>query len=335
MGTVLTALVVAAARVEMRGFIRWRCGASVTNELVIDDGGPTVVLPGAVFVSAQSFGLRPELNDPHTLDRIGLVMRHADRVIVSSPPERRAAWAIILKGAAVAGEVIDEAVALLSAQGARRAGGQGLLQVSVGPLGIRARFVKRGFDIAIAGLALMVLSPLLAAVAVAIVLEDGGPVFFVQRRVGCGNRFFAMIKFRSMRVNKEGENGAQSAAKDDDRITPVGRLIRATSIDELPQLLNVLKGDMSLVGPRPHAIGSQAGDKLFWEVDNRYWQRHALRPGMTGLAQVRGLRGATDCEADLLGRLDADLEYLDGWSLWRDVRIVMRTFAVLVHERAF
>ncbi len=333
MGTVLTALVVAAARVEMRGFIRWRCGASVTNELVIDDGGPTVVLPGAVFVSAQSFGLRPELNDPHTLDRIGLVMRHADRVIVSSPPERRAAWAIILKGAAVAGEVIDEAVALLSAQGARRAGGQGLLQVSVGPLGIRARFVKRGFDIVIAGLALLVLFPLLAAVA--IVLEDGAPVFFVQRRVGCGNRFFAMIKFRSMRVNNEGVNGAQSATKDDDRITRIGRLIRATSIDELPQLLNVLKGDMSLVGPRPHAIGSQAGDKLFWEVDNRYWQRHALRPGLTGLAQVRGLRGATDCQADLLGRLDADLEYLDGWSLWRDVRIVMRTFAVLVHERAF
>ena len=92
---------------------------------------------------------------------------------------------------------------------------------------------------------------------------------------------------------------------------------------------------MSIVGPRPHAIGSQAGDKLFWEVDSRYWQRHALRPGLTGLAQVRGFRGATDSEADLLGRLNADLEYLDGWSLWRDVRIILATFAVLVHERAF
>ena len=127
----------------------------MTNELVIDDGGPPVSIPGAVYVSAQSFGLKPVLDDPHTLDRIGLVMRHADRVIVSSPPERRAAWAVILKGAAVPGEVIDEAVASLAAQGARRAGGQGLLQVSVGPLGIRARALKRGFDIFNAGLALL------------------------------------------------------------------------------------------------------------------------------------------------------------------------------------
>ena len=335
MGAVLSAVLLAGVRMQMRSFIRWRCGSSVTNELVIDDGGPPVSIPGAVYVSAQSFGLKPVLDDPHTLDRIGLVMRHADRVIVSSPPERRAAWAVILKGAAVPGEVIDEAVASLAAQGARRAGGQGLLQVSVGPLGIRARALKRGFDIFNAGLALLVFSPLLLLVAAAIVLEDGGPVFFVQRRVGCGNRFFAMIKFRSMRVNNEGVNGDRSASRDDDRITRVGRLIRATSIDELPQLINVLKGDMSLVGPRPHAIGSQAGDKLFWEVDSRYWQRHALRPGLTGLAQIRGLRGATHCEADLLGRLNADLEYLDGWSLLRDLRILLATVAVVVHERAF
>ncbi len=340
LGMLLFALGMGLVRTQTRAFVRWHCGGSVTNELVINDGGPTIILPGAVYVSAQSFGLQPALDDPHTLDRIGLVTRYADRVIVSSPPERRAAWAIVLKGATVSGEVVYEAVAHLVApnlvaHGARRVGGQGLLQVSVGPLDIRMRAVKRGFDGACAALALLVLSPLMLLVAAAIVLEDGGPVFFVQSRVGCSNRFFSMIKFRSMRVNNEGVNGDKSAARDDDRITRVGRFIRATSIDELPQLINVLKGDMSIVGPRPHAIGSQAGEKLFWEVDSRYWLRHTLRPGLTGLAQIRGLRGATDCEADLLGRLDADLEYLAGWSLWRDIRIMLATFAVLTHDRAF
>ena len=126
-----------------------------------------------------------------------------------------------------------------------------------------------------------------------------------------------------------------STSRDDDRVTRVGRLIRRTSIDELPQLINVLKGEMAIVGPRPHALGSQAGDKLFWEVDGRYWERHALKPGLTGLAQVRGLRGATDREEDLSARLEADLEYLDGWSLWRDLRIVFSTIRVLSHDRAF
>ncbi|HWU03123.1 MAG TPA: sugar transferase [Novosphingobium sp.] len=323
------------ARIWMRAFVRWRCGASVLNELVIDDGGPEVSLRGAYHVSAQSFGLRPSLDDPHALDRIGMVLRNADRVIVSAPPERRADWAIILKGANVEGEVIDESVAVLAAQGARHAGGLGFLLVSAGPLGMRARIAKRALDVAVAGSALLVLSPLLLVVALLIKLEDGGTVFFRQRRVGRSNRFFAIYKFRSMTENRVGRDGTQSAAKDDKRITGIGKFIRSTSIDELPQLLNVLKGDMSLVGPRPHAIGSRAADKLFWEVDARYWQRHALKPGLTGLAQIRGLRGATDCEEDLLSRLSADLEYLNGWSLPRDLWILVSTFRVLVHDKAF
>lgn len=138
-----------------------------------------------------------------------------------------------------------------------------------------------------------------------------------------------------MRTDREDSAGSRSASQTDDRVTRVGRLIRRTSIDELPQLFNVLKGDMSLVGPRPHALGSQAYDKLFWEVDGRYWQRHALKPGLTGLAQIRGLRGATDRESDLQQRLNADLEYVDGWSPWRDIGILLRTLRVVVHPRAF
>jgi lipopolysaccharide/colanic/teichoic acid biosynthesis glycosyltransferase len=144
-----------------------------------------------------------------------------------------------------------------------------------------------------------------------------------------------MYKFRSVRHADIDADGHESIGRGDARLTAVGRFIRRTSIDELPQLWNVLKGDMSLVGPRPHAIGSQAGDKLFWQVDERYWQRHALKPGLTGLAQIRGLRGPTQIEADLVARLDADLEYLDHWSLWRDIRILLATLRVVIHNRAF
>jgi lipopolysaccharide/colanic/teichoic acid biosynthesis glycosyltransferase len=144
-----------------------------------------------------------------------------------------------------------------------------------------------------------------------------------------------MYKFRSMAMHRLDHDGQSSTSRDDERITRVGRFIRRTSIDELPQLFNVLAGDMSIVGPRPHAIGSQAGNKLFWEVDQRYWLRHALKPGLTGLAQVRGLRGTTERESDLASRLNADLEYLNGWSLWRDIGIVVATAGVVVHDRAY
>lgn len=207
--------------------------------------------------------------------------------------------------------------------------------VSTGPLGLRARILKRAFDVVIAGGALLALSPLLIAVAIAIKLEDGGPVLFVQRRLGRGNQFFDMFKFRSMRHDKLDHNGERSAARDDDRVTRIGAFIRRTSIDELPQIINVLKGDMSIVGPRPHALGSRANNKFFWEVDSKYWQRHCLKPGLTGLAQVRGHRGATEQEKDLTDRLQSDLEYIAGWSLRRDISIVLRTVMVLKHDNAY
>ena len=146
---------------------------------------------------------------------------------------------------------------------------------------------------------------------------------------------FQVLKFRSMTVADADGAGHRSASRDDDRITRCGRFIRGTSIDELPQLLNVLKGDMSIVGPRPHALGSRAADKLFWEVDQRYWDRHAAKPGLTGLAQVRGFRGATLVEDDLRNRLQADLEYLENWSVWRDVKIIFLTVRVVWHRNAF
>ena len=176
---------------------------------------------------------------------------------------------------------------------------------------------------------------LLIGVAVAIMLDSRGPVLFRQPRVGYDNRIFKIYKFRSMIHETSDLAGNQSTARDDIRITRLGRFIRSTSIDELPQLLNVLMGDMSMVGPRPHALGSLAGDKLFWEIDNAYWHRHALKPGITGLAQVRGYRGATLEQSDLQNRLQSDLEYISGWSLWRDIRILLATVRVVTHDRAF
>ena len=209
------------------------------------------------------------------------------------------------------------------------------LVVSWGPLNRANRVKKRALDLAVTIPALIALAPLLALVAIAIKLDSRGPVFFRQDRMGRGNRIFRILKFRSMRVEVTDANGARSASRDDDRITRVGKFIRATSIDELPQLINVLSGEMSLVGPRPHALGSTAGNELFWRVDRQYWHRHALKPGITGLAQIRGFRGATNTKRDIVNRLGADLEYQHGWSLLRDVSILVRTAQVLIHRNAY
>ena len=334
-GTLFSAVLLCWMRLQMRAFVRWRCGGRFMNELLIDDGGPQIELPGAMRANAALLELVPALDDPAALNRIGTVLKSIDRVVVSCPPERRAAWARLLKGANIAGEVLDDSVAELGAHGARTFGGHGFLWVSAGPLGMRARVTKRLFDTLFAGTALVLLSPVLLIVAAAILIEDGSPVLFIQRRVGRANRFFEMFKFRSMAADNSDQEGRRSTGRSDTRITRVGAFIRSTSIDELPQLFNVLKGEMSIVGPRPHALGSQAGEKLFWEVDERYWERHALKPGLTGLAQIRGFRGSTETEVDLTDRLAADLEYLDGWTLRRDILIMFRTLGVLVHDRAF
>ena len=328
-------VVLASLRSVLRPLVLRRCGPTAENVLIIDDGGGIVRIPGAWTVQTREHNLRPDYCDPHMLDLLGLFMTNMDRVLVTCPPERRAAWAMVFKGSNISGEIVDQDVLTLGVVGARRASAFGTLVVSVGPLSMQARAAKRAMDLLMAGSAVLFLAPLLLVVAALIYLEDGGPVLFRQQRQGRSNRLFWIYKFRSMRVERNDLSGTRSASRDDDRITRVGRFIRRSSIDELPQLFNVLRGEMSIVGPRPHAIGSLAGTKRFWEVDPRYLLRHSLKPGLTGLAQVRGLRGATDTEADLRQRLQADLEYLDGWTILRDIRIILGTIRVLVHDRAF
>jgi lipopolysaccharide/colanic/teichoic acid biosynthesis glycosyltransferase len=197
------------------------------------------------------------------------------------------------------------------------------------------RVLKRAIDLTVVMLALPIALPIMLIVAIAVKIDSPGPVFFIQRRVGRGNGLFHIVKFRTMRRELTDRHGGRSTARGDLRLTRLGRLLRNTSLDELPQTFNVLAGHMSIVGPRPHALASTADSLLFWDIEQRYWERHVVKPGMTGLAQVRGYRGATLSRMDLSNRLEADLEYLATWSMWRDIKIIFLTFRVLIHRNAF
>lgn len=323
-----------------RGLFTWRVrrlsGGHLWNELLLLDGVLLNRMPKQTqVIRANQIDLEPDLHNPDMLHRFGMLAQQFDRVMIASAPERHAEWAIMLKGADVDGEIVIEQSNKLGAIGLGRFDSYDTLQISRKPLNLRARLQKRALDLAIAVPLLIALLPLLAVIALAIKLDTRGPILFRQKRVGRGNRLFEILKFRSMRVEQLDATGARSASRDDDRITRVGKFIRATSLDELPQLFNVLLGDMSLVGPRPHALGSLAGERKFWEVDRTYWQRHQLKPGITGLAQIRGFRGATHETSDLTARLQADMEYIQGWDIWRDLSILMNTFRVIIHRNAY
>jgi len=185
--------------------------------------------------------------------------------------------------------------------------------------------VKRVIDITIALLLLAVAAVPMLVAALAIRLDSPGPVLFRQRRIGLGNASFEMVKLRTMHHHGTDHGRLRQTTRRDPRVTRVGAILRHASLDELPQLLNVLRGDMSIVGPRPHAPGTCAGGRPFETVTPHYAARHRVRPGMTGLAQVRGWRGETDTEEKLLRRVEADLDYIDNWSLWLDFVIMART----------
>ncbi|MBC7768291.1 MAG: sugar transferase [Phycisphaerales bacterium] len=189
--------------------------------------------------------------------------------------------------------------------------------------------LKRAFDITLAAAALVMLSPLLLLVAGVIKLTSPGPALFRQARSGYRGRVFEIFKFRTMVETDAGEAVVQTR-QDDPRVTAFGRFLRRTSIDELPQLLNVMRGDMSLVGPRPHAL---AHDKVFYSVNMLYPRRFHARPGITGLAQVSGARGRTDTPEKVEARLKLDLDYVEHWSIWRDLFIIAKTVRLLFIDR--
>jgi lipopolysaccharide/colanic/teichoic acid biosynthesis glycosyltransferase len=185
--------------------------------------------------------------------------------------------------------------------------------------------VKRTIDVVLASLALLFLGPLLLAVALAIKAGSPGPVLFVQPRYGRDGKIFRIFKFRTMFTHLEDRSGAQQTIAGDDRVTPLGRWLRKTSVDELPQLLNVIRGDMALIGPRPHPLRMLAAGQPYEQLVPYYGARLAMRPGLSGWAQVNGYRGPTDSAEAAIGRVDHDLAYIQNFSLGLDLTILVRT----------
>ena len=192
---------------------------------------------------------------------------------------------------------------------------------------------KRVLDLGVSSIGLLVLSPLFLLVSIAIKLTSPGPVFFAQERYGMNGEKFNLLKFRSMKVMESGKTrGLRQATKDDPRVTPIGKFLRRWSIDELPQLINVLKGEMSIVGPRPHAVDH---NESYRRLIPGYMQRHAFKPGLTGLAQVEGWRGETRDLESMANRVEADLRYQREWKLELDIAIMLRTLTSLFTHTAY
>ena len=249
---------------------------------------------------------------PSIMDKLHL-MQHLSTKVVLCPKDHRSRTAK-LKGAAHLGDwiafnVIDEPIDPLSS------------------------WLKRKEDLTISLLSLLVLAPLLALVAIAIKLDSPGPIIFRQTRVGFNGRNFELLKFRSMYHDMRDAHAAKQTERDDPRVTRVGRFIRRTSIDELPQVINVLAGTMSIVGPRPHALMTMTEGRKLEELVEYYAVRHRVKPGITGLAQVNGLRGELDSSEKLRRRVDYDLEYIECWSLVLDVKIILKTIKTLLPNK--
>lgn len=211
-----------------------------------------------------------------------------------------------------------------------------LIDLSDKPLTDWDVFVKGAFDRLTALLALIALAPLMAVIAIAVKLETRGPALFRQQRLGFNNQLIEILKFRSMHVAQCDKDAWCLVTKGDPRVTRLGAFLRKTSLDELPQLFNVLRGDLSLVGPRPHALQAKAADQLYHDAVDGYFTRHKVKPGITGWAQVNGWRGETDTQEKIRKRVEHDIYYIENWSLLFDISILLKTpMALLKTDSAY
>jgi putative colanic acid biosynthesis UDP-glucose lipid carrier transferase len=223
----------------------------------------------------------------------------------------------------------DDRTARLFQRPPRRFGNTIAVEFVRAPLSMAERFMKRMLDLVCSVAAIVVLMPMFAIIAITIKLDSSGPVFFVQTRHGFNSKRFRIFKFRTMTVQEDGETVRQ-AVRNDSRITRVGMWLRKTSLDELPQLFNVLMGDMSIVGPRPHAT---AHDTYYGDLIGSYAFRHHMKPGITGWAQVSGSRGETPTVQSMKERVDLDIWYVDNWSILLDLQVILRTVVEVIRGR--
>ena len=210
------------------------------------------------------------------------------------------------------------------------------IDVTVKPISDWGHVKKWLFDKIAANVALILLARVMAIIALLIKLDSKGPVLFRQKRQGFNNELIEVYKFRSMYVDQSDKDASKLVTRDDPRVTRIGRFLRKTSLDELPQFFNVLKGDLSLVGPRPHALKAKAEDRLYSDVVDGYFARHRVKPGVTGWAQISGWRGETDTEEKIERRVEHDLYYIENWSVMFDLYICLMTpFALLKGDNAY
>lgn len=266
--------------------------------------------------------------------------RPVDQVALALSPEqapRLPELIAILRNFPIEVGVVPEPVpGVLPVLGARRLGQHMTLTYLAKPIDGWSWHVKAVFDAVVAALLLIVLAPLMLAIALGVKVTSPGPVFFRQKRLGFNQQPIDVFKFRSMYVDlcdAPAANEVKQATRNDPRITPLGRFLRKSSFDELPQLFNVIRGDMSLVGPRPHAV---AHDEYYADLIDGYLARHRVKPGLTGWAQVNGCRGEIHNLEEMRRRIKLDLHYIDHWSLWLDIKILIRTGLVVFNdERAY
>jgi Undecaprenyl-phosphate glucose phosphotransferase len=291
---------------------------------------------GRVPAIASNVPVRGNLSDMVAMIRKGAI----DQVVVALPWSAEERLQQVVSRLALTPVKIRLAPDLASFAFARRPivvlGDIPMLTLFERPISGFDALIKLVEDKVLTVLILAMIWPILLLIALAIKLDSPGPVFFRQPREGFNNKPFRVFKFRSMYSDQSQVTAIQQASRVDPRVTRVGRILRRTSLDELPQLFNVMSGDMSLVGPRPHAPSTRAGGRLFSDVVASYAARHKVKPGITGWAQVCGWRGETDTEDKLIKRLEHDLHYIENWSLGFDFYILFRTIgSVLLPKNAF